>query len=570
MDAIRARQSLEPDLVGQVTLELIASPGKMPTLVCSDNGIGLTEEEVHRFLATIGESSKRIQSGERPTDFIGQFGIGLLACFLVSDEIVVVTRSVHGNSAVEWRGQPDGTYRLKTIQHDLAPGTQVFLTCKPEHRETFTPERVAELARHYGGLLPISIRMIHDRGSETLNQEIPPWRQTYPDEATRTRELLAYGQELFGMRFLDAVPLKSAAGQVDGLAFILAHSSTAVVRRSDRVYLKQMLLSESADNLLPDWAFFVKAVVNANDLRPTASRESFHEDERMDAARSALGDCLRNYLVEMAREHPDRFRQVLALHSRSIAALAVEDDDCFRLFIEWLTFETAEGWMTLPEYRRRHESIRFVSDLDQFRQIARVAAAQGIGVVNAGYVYGTELILRYAEMNPDHDVRALEASELAQSLEDLDSDEEDAAHDFLQAAEAVLRPHRCWAELRKFRPAELTSLYSTNSEGRFLRSLEQSQELANPLWSGVLQNVARDQRTNLPTAQLCFNHNNRLVRRLIDLGDAPTVRRAIQMLYVQAILLSHHPLTSEEWQLLNEGLLEMVEVSLERSEGGRP
>ena len=58
-----------------------------------------------------------------------------------------------------------------------------------------------------------------------------------------------------------------------------------------------MLLSEEPDNLLPDWAFFVKAVVNVNDLRPTASRESFYEDDKLDEARTALGGCLRDYLV---------------------------------------------------------------------------------------------------------------------------------------------------------------------------------------------------------------------------------------------------------------------------------
>jgi molecular chaperone HtpG len=67
--------------------------GGLPTLLFSDDGVGLTEEELHRFLATIGESSKREALAERRNDFIGQFGIGLLSCFMVCDELLVVTRS---------------------------------------------------------------------------------------------------------------------------------------------------------------------------------------------------------------------------------------------------------------------------------------------------------------------------------------------------------------------------------------------------------------------------------------------------------------------------------------------
>ena len=84
VDAIRARQKLDPDFAGSLNLELHTPKGKPATLVATDDGIGLTEDEVHRFLATIGESSKRMAEGDRPTDFIGQFGVGILSCFLVS------------------------------------------------------------------------------------------------------------------------------------------------------------------------------------------------------------------------------------------------------------------------------------------------------------------------------------------------------------------------------------------------------------------------------------------------------------------------------------------------------
>src|SRR2546425_5404863 len=87
VDAIRARSYVEPGFAGEITLEIVEpKPPKPPTLVFMDNGIGLTEEEIHKFLATIGQTSKKPEDWHRPTDFLGQFGIGLLSCFVVSDE----------------------------------------------------------------------------------------------------------------------------------------------------------------------------------------------------------------------------------------------------------------------------------------------------------------------------------------------------------------------------------------------------------------------------------------------------------------------------------------------------
>src|SRR5262249_37665323 len=158
---------------------------------------------------------------------------------------------------------------------------------------------------------------------------------------------LDYGRRVFGTDFFDAIPLRAAVGGVDGVAFVLPFSPSLAARRTHRVYLKNMLLSETAENLLPDWAFFVKCVVNADGLRPTASRESFYEDDALAAPRDQLGACLRDFLVGLARGEPERLQKLIALHYLSIKALAVQDDDFYRLFIDWLPFETSLGEMTL-------------------------------------------------------------------------------------------------------------------------------------------------------------------------------------------------------------------------------
>lgn len=568
VDAIRARRKTDPEFSGSINLELHTPKGKPATLVATDDGVGLNEEEVHRFLATIGESSKRVVEGELPTDFIGQFGVGILSCFLVSDEIVVISKSAKvSDPPVEWRAKPDGTYDVRTLSHDLSPGTQVILTARDDAGEFFQYDRLAELVRHYGGMLPYPIRVTSGKRTELANERGVPWRQEFASEKERTRALLVFGREAFGVDFLDAVPLRARAGDLDGVAFILPHEASLTARRAHRVYLKNMLLSESADNLLPDWAFFVKAVVNANDLRPTASRETFYDDDKLAAAREALGDCLRGYLVNLAEKRPEKLERFIDLHHRALKALATEDDEFYRLFIDYLPFETTHGRMSFGEYRREHGTILYAPTVDQFRQIARVASAQGRCVINAGYSYDQELLSKAPELFDDLSVEELEASEIVQSFDELSLEEQESAHLLLTVAESALKPFRCEPELKKFKPQEVPALYSTSKDGRFYRSLEQSREIADPLWGGVLDQLGKRDRRILAHSQLCLNFDNPLVRRLVGLKNKLLVRRSVEMLYVQALLLGHQPLNAKEMTLLNEGLLALIDLGVTSEEG---
>lgn len=91
-----------------------------------------TLEEIHRFLAVIGQSSKtELVNGQIPDDYIGRFGIGLLSCFMVSDSITVHTRSYSDSHSYMWRGFPDGTYTLGELEEELPVGTTVMLEAKP-------------------------------------------------------------------------------------------------------------------------------------------------------------------------------------------------------------------------------------------------------------------------------------------------------------------------------------------------------------------------------------------------------------------------------------------------------
>ncbi|MFT7639018.1 MAG: molecular chaperone HtpG [Pirellulaceae bacterium] len=566
VDAITARQKQDASYEGLIKMEIV-EPGdeRPPTIVVHDNGIGLTEDEVHLFLATIGQSSKR--DGPASDDFIGRFGIGLLSAFVVCDEIVVITRSTQADAkTVQWKGRADGTYTLDILDYDFEPGTQVFLRAKRGSWEYFEAEFVRHKAKHFGGYLPYRIE-VHAAGEIDCVNETPPWADYEGDAADRER-LMQYGRDVFEVEMLDAIPLQSRAGRVEGIAFILNHSVSLSAKRSDRVYLKNMLLTEQADNLLPNWAFFVKCILNVSDLRPTASRESFYDDENLDSARVELGGCLRQYLMDLAEHDQQRLYRIIDLHYHSIKSLAVEDDDFYRMFIDLLPFETSLGTMTLKEYRENNPVIRHVNSRDQFRQISGVAAAQSMCIINSGYTYDEELISKFSDVFPDWRVERVDASELTQDFDELTLEERESVFDLLKLGEMVLQPFRCGMDIRKFQPAQLPTLFVTNDAGDFMRSVEQAQDEANELWASVLDEMSAERSVTAET-QLVLNYNNKLVRKLAATPDRNLIGRALQMLYVQALLLGHRPLNAREMKLLSDGLLGLIEYSIESSDEAR-
>jgi len=567
VDAISARKIHEPDYQGKIEIEVTESRGTgSGTLTFIDNGVGLTEEEVHLFLATIGQTSKNAEFWERPTDFLGQFGIGLLACFIVADEVVVMTRSYKaGAPTIEWRGNKDGTYSIRTSKQDIEVGTQVYIKAKAGCEQYFNVAKVHKMILHFGQFLPYPIYLTSGDSRLWINEEGAPWRQDNLPKKDQVRKMLDYGNRTFGMSFFDCIPLSSPVGDVDGVAYVLPYAPSSATKRKHRVYLKNMLLSEGVENLVPEWAFFVKCIINANDLRPTASRESFYEDDKLVRTREQIGQMLRGYLIDLAINNPMRLQHLIALHGLSIKALAVEDDEFYKLFIKWLPFQTSAGELTLAQYRQHSDVVRYVTRVEHFRQIAPVAQAEGMVIVNASYVYDAQLMVKYTDVFPDEAVEKVDPESLAHNLEELTLDEQTECFDFLRLADVVLRPFQCGADMKKFNPEALPTLYSNNASADALRSIEQSKKVSGEMWSAILDTLALAGAQN-PYSQLIFNHNNALVRKVARMKDKNLLQRTIEMLYVQALLLGHHPLSIKEMTILNQGLLTLIDASLVSTE----
>lgn len=544
VDAITLRQKEQAGWTdGQITISV--EPGRC--MEFRDNGAGLTEEEMHRFLAVIGQSSKvELVNGKLPDDYIGRFGIGLLSCFMVSDSIIVHTKPAEGGQAHAWTGYPDGTYTLEPLEIDIE-GTAVILNAKPGAEHYFQPQKIIELVRYYGLVLPVPVYL---KGCPERLNIVPAFSDVGRDQ------LLYFGDQIFGEQFMDAIPIQTE--HLSGVAYVLPYSTDTSLKNGHRIYLKQMLLTEQGDTLLPPWAFFLRCFLNTRGLRPTASREDFYEDEELAAARQEFEMTVRDYMEELSRNQPKWLQTIIDTHVMAIKALAIWDDSLFRLFIDYLPFETSEGQITGAELKRAGEAI-WVGDLDKFKQLKSIFMAQERLLICTGYTYDTELITKLVKTF-SLPLKPLREESMDLVLEEVGKWEEQQITVLLNAANAALKEFDCQAEIRRFLPLELPSLYAMSDEVKFLRKVQSAKETSGDVFYDALTSLLGNVEER-PLATLYLNLNNPLIQRLTGIQNEILLSSMVRVLYVQALLAGGHPLRGGELKTMNEELLKLLDHS---------
>jgi molecular chaperone HtpG len=565
VDAITARQEIDPASRGRVTIELTTGDGQTPpTISVSDNGIGLTEAEVHMFLSTVGGSSKRDMSQIHASDeidtrrgtFLGRFGIGLLSCFMVTDEIVIVTKSARDSAApgVEWRGRADGHYSVRELADRLDSGTTVHLRPKAYMEEYFELERLIELTRRYGEMLSTPIAVVGNGEVTGINHAPPIWAVA----VTETELLDAYCESRLAFRALDSFRVRVPEAGLEGHVFIRPERSIDA-QTSCRLYARGMFVSDEPSGLLPEWATFVSCVINTDRLRLTASRESLHHGPELERCEEAIGHAIRARLAHLLRADPVRFEAVMAAHDVEIRGLAVKDREFFELIIDLLSFDTTLGTIRFGEYRREHDRVLVARTSEQFRRLAPVAQASGVRVFNGGYTFHEELLTLAVQRHPNLALQAFDAADIAELWP---RSEDTALEALAMQATEVLAEREIQGAVRAFEPASIPAYFALGLEGEYHRQLDRVKSRASGVWHEILDAMMAP-RPEAPTpTRLCLNANSPLVRRVALVRDSFVRRTAIEVLYVQALLLGQHHLGEPDLLLLTSGLGSLLDSAV--------
>lgn len=562
VDAIEARRGEEPGFAeGRIRIRYQQMENRQARLVFADNGIGLTREEIHTFLSVIGQSSKR---GEmRRGSFIGQFGIGLLSCFLVADEIVVRSRSVHEEQAYRWLGRSDGTYQVTEEPGGCEagedkPGTEVTLVLKGRMASQYSEERVLGLLKEYGFLIQVPVDFEGAGGVRRVNDSFVPWRQSF----CSNEEILRFGEQMFGEEFFGVVPVSGEG--LKGYAFISQRQTSAAAEGRHKIFLKDMLITEEGKELIPKWAFFTRCILNAENLTPMASREGFVSDHRLARARNEIEKCIFDYFVALSQYDVNKLKQLTMTHNVAIKSLAVENEQIYQLFFPFLTFVTSKGRLTgfqVTEAAKRMP-VYYCTELDDYRRACPLVGNGNGVLINAGYIYDTKLLQLLKRYQRGIRVEVFDEASYGELLEEPAPAIKREMEPLMAKAGRALGTFHCGAVLKQFEPAEVPALYVPGGEG-FL-----DHALGEGGFSGFLEGFDLGEIGMMGNfepgygTKLYINGRNPLIRRLAAVEDEELAANMVQVLYVHAMLAGHYTLGEKEKEVLNTGLIRLMEYGL--------
>ncbi|MDR2620027.1 MAG: hypothetical protein LBC29_02725, partial [Propionibacteriaceae bacterium] len=327
---------------------------------------------------------------------------------------------------------------------------------------------------------------------------------------------------------------------------------------ANRVYLKRMLVGDRVSGLLPNWAFFVRCIIDSSSLRPTASRESLYEDEVLLATREALGKQIIDWVAALLAEDSQTRTDFVRTHHLAIRQLALTDDEMLELSIKVLPFETTLGTATLEEFLESEGQIRYAATVDDYRRVMAVARAQGVGIVNAGYVYDAELMNRVAKAHSDWNVAPFKTEDVEAALTELAPAEELDYIDLLLVAAEALQEMRCEPSLRAFEPSDMPALFVTDQDAEHQNALDNAKRDASGVWGDMLSSFGH---TNA-TRKLVLNSANESVQLLAKVADKGVQAAAVRSLYVTARLSAGEPLRRTDAQVMNDALQSLIRRAL--------
>ncbi len=339
-DKLRFEALARPELLGRAA-ELEIRLGLDPEqglLTVSDNGIGMSRDEVIENLGTIarsgtGEFLERLSGDQRKdAQLIGQFGVGFYSAFIVADEVTVLSRRADApaSEGVRWVSAGQGEYSVETIER-AERGTTVQLKLKADAAEFKDAGVLRALIRKYSDHIAFPVKMLSQDGTvETVNRAKALW--TRPRAEIKDDEYV----ELYKQLAHDAEePLTWSHNRVEGkreytsLLYVPSVAPFDLWNRESpkgvKLYVQRVFITDQATQFLPLYLRFVRGIVDSSELSLNVSRELLQQDEAIGAMRSALTKRVLDMLDRLAEEHPDKYATFWSEFGALIKEGLVED-----------------------------------------------------------------------------------------------------------------------------------------------------------------------------------------------------------------------------------------------------
>ncbi len=346
-DGIMRRRAVEIRFQGRIDLRQDREAGIVEV---ADDGIGMTAEEAETYLGTLGLGLSgwiKRGGGEAPgaANLIGQFGVGLLSGFLLAERIVVLTRHRDRQEAVRWEAGSGTEIELAAAERENC-GTTVRLHLKRECAAYAQDEELLEsVIRRYADFLPVPI-FLND-GVRRVNVATASWLAPTADRHALEMELESY----FGETPLEVIPLRLEKPlPIRGALYATPQRTPGFTDvPTVTVTVRRMVISQRLQGLLPEWASFLRGVVELPDCNPTVSREDLVRDARFAWVQDELDQAIFKHFERLAEEDPKRWETLIAWHRYLLAGAALAHERLRELLRRSYRFSTSQGPLTFDE-----------------------------------------------------------------------------------------------------------------------------------------------------------------------------------------------------------------------------
>ncbi|MFP4418777.1 MAG: molecular chaperone HtpG [Chitinivibrionales bacterium] len=324
LDKLRFESLTNPDIVGKDE-ELgihIKLDKNAKTITISDNGIGMSRQEIIENIGTIARSGSKAflekLTGDQKADsnLIGQFGVGFYSVFMVASSVTVISkRAGIDEPASKWESKGENEFTLSEAQRD-SHGTDIVVYLKDDEGTYAEEWQIRSLIKKYSDYLAFPIYLPNDKGEEeVVNTTKPLWKRN-PSDIEHEQYVDFFKGALGGFDEPLAVIHNRAEGVMEyaSMLFIpeksLGFEAYSYERKHGvKLYVKRVFIMDDCKELIPEYLRFVKGVVDSEDLPLNVSRETLQYNPMISKIKKALVSRILGKLKEIAQSEPEKYKK---------------------------------------------------------------------------------------------------------------------------------------------------------------------------------------------------------------------------------------------------------------------
>lgn len=347
-------------------LEITVIPDeKARTLVVEDAGLGMTGEELVKYLGTIAHSGSKNflkalqEGGQKNSNLIGQFGVGFYAAFMVAKKVEVFSRSWQPDAPAHvWTSEGAGTYTLAPAPEHTARGTRIVLHLKDDAEDFAKKWRVEEVLKKYSAFVSFPIKLEGEQVNKVQALWLRSKSEIKDEEYTEFYKFQAhaYDDPRLRLHFSADAPL-----QIASLLFVPKENPEKFgMQRAEpavSLYCRKVLIDARPKDLLPEWLRFLKGVVDSEDLPLNISRETMQDKALLEKIGKTVTSRFLKFLADEAKARPEAYDEFFAefgVFLKEGAALDWTHKDALTKLLRYeSTFTEAGKTTSLADYVAR-------------------------------------------------------------------------------------------------------------------------------------------------------------------------------------------------------------------------